>query len=115
MAKKKSTRTKRPNRRLRSNKIKTLSTRRRVEKPTGFYTVKNTKRVFVKINRTVQAPSAPSPKKHILKSKIVSQTIKPYICAKRKIRKEVMHALNKTGQAGQKKPNWTDQSSIKCK
>jgi hypothetical protein len=35
-------------------------------------------------------------------------------CVKRAMRKEVMHALKKTGQAGQKKAKWTKESKLKC-
>ena len=35
-------------------------------------------------------------------------------CVRRKQRKEVMHALNKSGKAGQKKPTRNNNSKIKC-
>lgn len=37
------------------------------------------------------------------------------VCARRQERKEVLHALNKTGKAGnQKRPRFTDNSLITC-
>jgi hypothetical protein len=35
-------------------------------------------------------------------------------CVNRSIRKEVMHAINKTGQSGQKRPTWTEDSRKRC-
>lgn len=39
---------------------------------------------------------------------------KALICARRKSRKEVLHALGKSGQAGQKKPLRTQFSNVTC-
>lgn len=36
-------------------------------------------------------------------------------CARRNIRKQVLHAFGKSGKSGQKKPKFNDQSSINCK
>lgn len=36
-------------------------------------------------------------------------------CARRNIRKQVLHAFGKTGKSGQKKPKFNEQSSINCK
>lgn len=36
------------------------------------------------------------------------------VCAKRSARKEVLHALGKTGKSGQKKPRFNENSSIRC-
>lgn len=50
--------------------------------------------------------------------KVLSETVgldKHLICAKRKIRKEVLHALKKTGQGGQKKPEYNrDENNVRC-
>lgn len=35
-------------------------------------------------------------------------------CVRRAQREEVLHALQKTGKAGQKSPIWTEKSKIKC-
>ena len=37
------------------------------------------------------------------------------LCIRRQKRKEVLHALNKTGKIGQKKPQRNEYSSISCK
>lgn len=37
------------------------------------------------------------------------------VCVRRKIREQVLHALNKTGKRGQKRPRFSYYSSIKCK
>lgn len=37
------------------------------------------------------------------------------VCVKRQQRKEILHALGKSGQAGQKKPRFTAASLIKCR
>lgn len=37
------------------------------------------------------------------------------LCARRKIRKEVLHALGKSGRGGQRKPRYSYYSSISCK
>lgn len=39
---------------------------------------------------------------------------KVFICIRRKIRQQVLHALRKTGKVGQKRPRWTEYSTIKC-
>ena len=39
---------------------------------------------------------------------------KALVCAKRKMRTEVMHAKNHAGKGGQKKPRYTPQSKIRC-
>lgn len=36
------------------------------------------------------------------------------ICVRRKIRKEVLHALNKTGRSGQNKPKYNIYSGVRC-
>lgn len=46
-------------------------------------------------------------------SKDVQKLRKDIICQRRKIRKEVMHAIKKAGQAGQKKPRYLNRN-IKC-
>jgi hypothetical protein len=40
---------------------------------------------------------------------------KEKVCENRHVRREVMHALGKSGKGGQKKPVWTEKSKIKCK
>lgn len=40
---------------------------------------------------------------------------RPMVCETRQMRKEVLHAQNKTGKVGQKKPVFTELSKIKCK
>lgn len=37
------------------------------------------------------------------------------VCVRRKTRKEVLHAFNKTGKSGQKRPRRNHYSSISCK
>lgn len=37
------------------------------------------------------------------------------VCIRRENRREVLHALNKTGKVGQKKPRYSHYSSISCK
>lgn len=44
-----------------------------------------------------------------------SQPKKESTCVRRKQRREVLHALRKTGKVGQKRPNWTQKSKIRCK
>lgn len=44
----------------------------------------------------------------------VSNFQKTIICARRKQRKEVLHALKKTGQTGQRRPRRNQYSNIKC-
>lgn len=36
------------------------------------------------------------------------------VCARRRIRREVMHARRHTGSSGQRKPHWTAESHISC-
>ncbi len=36
------------------------------------------------------------------------------VCSQRKARTEIMHATNKAGKSGQKKPHYTEMSKIKC-
>lgn len=40
---------------------------------------------------------------------------KVLICARRQIRREVMHALKKSGRGGQKKPRYSEYSKISCR
>lgn len=51
-------------------------------------------------------------KSPLLTKKEKKQTM---VCVNRQVRREVLHANKKTGKAGQKKPNWTELSRIKCK
>ena len=39
---------------------------------------------------------------------------KVLVCVRRQRRKEVLHALKKTGRVGQRRPRFSDYSSIKC-
>ncbi|QXP07907.1 MAG: hypothetical protein [Arizlama microvirus] len=56
----------------------------------------------------------PRPRK--IKSKIsFQQPDQVLICVRRNQRKEVLHALRKTGQSGQKKPRFNEYSSISCR
>lgn len=43
------------------------------------------------------------------------EPLKVLICVRRSIRKEVLHALNKTGRRGQKRPRYNFYSSISCR
>ena len=42
---------------------------------------------------------------------------KTFVCIRRKVRRAVLHALQKTGRGGgpQKRPRWSDASRIRCK
>lgn len=40
---------------------------------------------------------------------------KTLICIRRNIRKQVLHALNKTGKTGQRRPKWNYNSKISCR
>ena len=37
------------------------------------------------------------------------------VCVRRNVRKQVLHALNKTGQSGQRRPRRNEHSEISCK
>lgn len=37
------------------------------------------------------------------------------VCSRRAARTQILHALGKTGRAGQKKPRWTERSRVTCK
>lgn len=43
-----------------------------------------------------------------------SDVYRSYVCAKRRIRKEVIHALGKAGSGSKRPPRYTDQSKVKC-
>lgn len=56
--------------------------------------------------RTIKYPSA---------SIAFDNPDKVLICARRKIRKEVLHALKKSGKTGQRRPRYNYYSKISCK
>lgn len=39
---------------------------------------------------------------------------KVLVCVRRKVRKEILFALNKTGKRGQKRPRWNEYSHVQC-
>lgn len=56
----------------------------------------------------------PDPFGDAVRDVVMASPLKPLICAKRQIRKEVLHAFNKTGKTGQKRPRFTEHSNIHC-
>lgn len=54
-------------------------------------------------------------KKQAAAAAALNTNSKAYICAQREIREEVLHATQKTGKVGQKRPIWTKKSKITCK
>jgi len=56
----------------------------------------------------------PDPFGDAVRDVVMQSPLKPLICAKRQIRKEVLHAFKKTGKSGQKRPRYTEHSDIHC-
>lgn len=103
----------RPKKRLRFPKTKLLKAK--IADPLTFL-INEPVRVIE--NKKSPIPSAPVRKKtknkyQLLQHGLTNEVKKPNICKRRAERKEIIHALNKSGQAGQKKPN-TITSNIKC-
>jgi hypothetical protein len=54
-------------------------------------------------------------RKHLTYTTLTHEEKKPKLhCVRRKMRKEIMHALKKSGRGGQKRAKWTDESRLKC-
>lgn len=56
----------------------------------------------------------PQPKHLAIKHLTQDPISKTLHCVKRAIRKEIMHANNKAGRSGQKRPKWTEDSRKRC-
>jgi len=115
---KKQTRTypKRPNRRLRSITKYTdpnpfFVQSRRTYTPSYTHIQKQPRNTYTTVTTTQNStPSyAPLPSRR----KTLNYT-KALICARRKQRKEILHALKHTGKAGQKRPHRNQHSQTKC-
>lgn len=123
MAKRKKTRARRRRsipQRMRSGTFGYDPSKRRVVQRS---TVKQVKRGYNKARKTIRVVKNPirRPLNKTLKTKVVSslpkevqEINKAFVCAKRKVRKEIMHAIKKTGQGGQKKPKYNKDTHIKC-
>lgn len=57
-------------------------------------------------------PSAHSVQPHAIAAFTAPKKV--LVCVRRKIRKEVMHALGKSGRSGQRRPRRSEYSSIQC-
>jgi hypothetical protein len=99
-----------PRRSLRLSTKRPIQTTRRVKGHIAPRTVQ-------KQERYVVAPLNPQRSSYrASKIKLLTNTtnLVNTICSKRKSRREVIHALNKSGQGGQKKARWSSNSHIKC-
>lgn len=69
--------------------------------------------------RSTPSRLIPSPRKVIRKSPAFQKMqgfVQPdlFVCARRQIRKEVLHAFGKSGKGGQKSPRYNSTSKIRC-
>lgn len=62
--------------------------------------------------KKINTRSTPKPIKKL--NSFINVINNPLICAKRKIRSQIMHAINKAGKTGQKKPRFNSTSNISC-
>lgn len=89
---------------------------RRVFHPQG---VRRPAKSFLGNSHTLRAPE-PSPamlskpRPYITPGVAFEDPNKVLVCVRRKRRREVLHAFNKTGKTGQKKPRQSYYSSVKC-
>ena len=85
-------------------KIKTIESRpsRRVTPKQVMAAITNPRIVF------------PDPMGDAIRDVVMQSPLKAIVCAKRQIRKEVLHAFRKTGKTGQKRPRRTEHSDIQC-
>lgn len=76
-------------------------------------------RTSQRTQRRTSAKKQPKKQKpNLLRATVIKQltptTEKLHTCIKRGQRKEIIHATNKAGRSGQRKPKWTKESRTKC-
>lgn len=86
------------------------------QRPARSFNRPNHTLVVPKPSKINSGPSRPAKLINNLTASIGFENSKSVlVCVRRNIRKEVLHALRKTGRVGQKKPRRSFFSSIKCR
>ena len=110
---------KRPNRRLRSPLMNTILSNGFVQSRRTYGNTYTTKRKSNQTTKThVSITTETQPYKNVRPLPSPARDQKKFaraiICARRQQRKEILHALKRTGQSGQKRPTRNTHRNIKC-